>query len=88
MSSGVGHRHGSDLMLLCLWHRPAAIALIKPLPCETPCATSSAPKSKNKNKKTNNKINKMKLSEQKYKLQKLSHYVTLDRPLYFKKMYR
>ena len=28
MSCGVGHRHGSDLALLQLWCRPAAVALI------------------------------------------------------------
>ena len=31
MSCGVGHRHGSDLVLLWLWRRPAATALIRPL---------------------------------------------------------
>ena len=28
VSCGVGHRCGSDLMLLWLWHRPAVVALI------------------------------------------------------------
>ena len=31
MSYGVAHRHGSDLMLLWLWHRLAAIASTGPL---------------------------------------------------------
>ena len=31
MSCCVGHRHGSDLALLCLWCRPAAVAPIGPL---------------------------------------------------------
>ena len=31
MSSGVGHRHGSDSMSLWLWHRLAATASIHPL---------------------------------------------------------
>ena len=31
MSSGVGHRRGSDPALLQLWHRPAAEARIQPL---------------------------------------------------------
>ena len=36
MSCGVGRRWGSDPMLLCLWHRPAATASIRPLAWETP----------------------------------------------------
>ena len=36
MSCGVGHRYGSDLALLWLWHRPAAVALIGPLAWEPP----------------------------------------------------
>ena len=36
MSSGVGHRRGSDLELLWLWCRPAATALIGPLAWEPP----------------------------------------------------
>ena len=31
VSCGVGCRHGSDPMLLWLWHRPAAVALIQSL---------------------------------------------------------
>ena len=31
MSCGVVRRHGSDLVLLCLWHWPAATALNRPL---------------------------------------------------------
>ena len=31
MSCGVGHRRGLDLVLLCLWHKPAAVAPIQPL---------------------------------------------------------
>ena len=34
VSCGVGHRHGLDLALRWLWHRPAAVALIRPLPWE------------------------------------------------------
>ena len=36
MSFGVGHRGGSDLALLWLWRRSAAIALIRPLAWEPP----------------------------------------------------
>ena len=46
MSYSVGHRHGSDLALLWLWHRPAAIAPIRPLPWELPYATPVALKNK------------------------------------------
>ena len=38
MSCGVGHRWGSDLVLLWLWHRPAAVALIRPLAWAPPDA--------------------------------------------------
>ena len=34
MSCGVGHRLSSDAMLLWLWCRPAAVALIQPLAWE------------------------------------------------------
>jgi len=34
MSCGVGHTQGSDLALLCLWWRPAAVAPIQPLAWE------------------------------------------------------
>ena len=37
MSCGVGHRHGLDPVLLCLWGRPAAVALI----CLTPSLGTS-----------------------------------------------
>ena len=52
MSCGVGHRHGSDLMLLWLWCRPTAIALTGPLAWEPPYAVSAALKrQKQKQKK-------------------------------------
>ena len=41
-SCGIGHRCGSDLMLLWLWHRPAAIALVRPLAWEPSYATGVA----------------------------------------------
>ena len=55
----VGHRLGSDpvLLLLWLWHRPAAVALIQPLVWEPPCgATNAALKSKKKKKMQTNKV--------------------------------
>ena len=51
VSCGVGHRHGSDAMLLWLWCRPASVALIQPLVWELPCAIGVALKSKRKKKK-------------------------------------
>ena len=42
MSYGVGHRCGSDLVLLWLWRRLVATALIRPLAWEPPRATGAA----------------------------------------------
>ena len=52
MSCGVGRRHSSDLALLWLWYRPAAVAPIQPLAWELPYATGVAPKSKKQKNKT------------------------------------
>ena len=53
MSHGVGHRRGSDLALLWLWRRPAAVAPIGSLAWEPPYAMGMAPeKTKKKKKKT------------------------------------
>ena len=51
MSCGVGHRHCSDPMLLWLWWRPAATALIGPLAWEPPYAMGVALKKTKKKKK-------------------------------------
>ena len=48
MSFGVGHRHNLDLVLLWLWHRPAATVLIRPLAWEPPDAEGVALKKKKK----------------------------------------
>ena len=42
MSSGVGRRLDSDLALLWLWSRLAAVALIRPLAWEPPYAVGVA----------------------------------------------
>ena len=42
MSCVVGHRRGSDPMLLWLWHRLAAVVPIGPLAWETPYAAGAA----------------------------------------------
>ena len=51
MSCGVGHRCGLDPALLWLWRRPAATALIRPLPWEPPCAAGAVLKRQKKTKK-------------------------------------
>ena len=48
MSCGIGYRGGSDLMLLWLWRRLAAVALIPPLAWEPPYAAGAALKRHNK----------------------------------------
>ena len=48
MSCGVGRRCGTDLALLWLWCRPAAVALIQPLAWELLYATGAALKRKTK----------------------------------------
>ena len=45
LSCGVGHRHGSGLMLLQLWYRTAAADQIRPLAWEIPYAVGEALKS-------------------------------------------
>ena len=42
MSCDVGHRQGSDPVLLWLWHRSAATAAIGPLVWEPPYAVGAA----------------------------------------------
>ena len=57
MSYGVGCRCGSHPMLLWLWHRLVATALIRPLPWEPPHASGVAPKKTKKKKKKKKKKN-------------------------------
>ena len=56
MSCGVGHKHGTDPMLLWLWYRPAAVAPIRPLAWGPPYATNVAIKTEKK-KRTKNWFN-------------------------------
>ena len=44
VSCGVGHRCGSDMAWLWLWHRAAATTPIQSLAWETPYAAGAAPK--------------------------------------------
>ena len=55
MNRGIGRRHGSDMVWLWLWHRPAATAPIGLLVWEPPYATGMALKRQKKKKKTKNK---------------------------------
>ena len=48
MSCGVGRRHASDPAFLWLWHRPAAVALIRSLAWELPHDVDVAFKKKKK----------------------------------------
>ena len=57
MSCGVGHRRCSDLSLLWLWHRPAAVTPIRPLAWEPPYAVGAVlEKTKKKKKKRTGKL--------------------------------
>ena len=51
VSCGVGCRRGLDPLLLWLWRRPAATALIRPLAWEPPYAIGSALEKAKKDKK-------------------------------------
>ena len=51
MSCGVGCRCGSDLVLLWLWHRPAAVAPMRPLAWGKPPYTTGAALKREKKKK-------------------------------------
>ena len=55
-SCGTGRRQGLDPVLLWLWHRPAAVALIQPLAWELPYAAGTALKSQNGKKKKKKRI--------------------------------
>ena len=49
MSCGIDCRHGLDPVLLWVWYRPEAVALIQPLAQELSYATGAALKRKKKN---------------------------------------
>ena len=68
MSCGIGLRCGSDLALLWLWRRPAAIALIRPLAWEPPNAMGSALKRQKDQKKKKKKKEKTHMSDFPYPL--------------------
>ena len=53
LSCGMGHRLSLDLALLCLWHRPAAVAPIQPLAWERPYAMGVGLKKQKKKKRIN-----------------------------------
>ena len=55
MSCGLGHTCKPALVLLWLWHRPAATALIQPLAWELPYAVVAALNRQKKERKERNK---------------------------------
>ena len=55
MSCGVGRRYGSDPVLLWLWCRPVAAALIRPPAWELPYAVGVALEMEKKKKKKKKK---------------------------------
>ena len=55
VSCGVDDRRGSDLMLLWLWRRPAAVAWIRPVAWEPPYATGAAQEIAKRQNKIKNK---------------------------------
>ena len=62
MSCGVGHRRGSDLVLLWLWRRPAAVAPIRPPSLGTlPYAAGAALKRQKDQKKKKKRKKERKL---------------------------
>ena len=63
MSYGVGHRHGSDPVLL--WCRPSAGAPIRPLAGKPPYAKGAAQKKKKKKKKRKKEKKKKKKRNEK-----------------------
>ena len=64
MSCGVGHRFGSDPVLLWLWRRPMAAALIRPIDWEPPYAPGAAQEN---GKKTKQKTKKKRKKEKRKK---------------------
>ena len=72
VSCGVGHRRGSDLALLWLWHRPVATALIRPLAWEPPYALGAAVRGQKTRKKKKRREREKKPSFQKCKNGKLT----------------
>ena len=54
VSCGIGCRHGSDPVLLCLWHRLAAVTLIQHLAWELPYGMDAAQKCTHTHKKRYN----------------------------------
>ena len=59
MSCGLGRRLGSDPALLWLWHRPAAMALIRSLAWEHPYAAGAAQEKAKRQKKKKKFVQKI-----------------------------
>ena len=63
MKCGVGQRRSSDLVLLWLWHRQAAITVIQNLAWQSPYATGTALKKDQKKEKKKKKERKERQKE-------------------------
>ena len=63
MRCGVGHRRGSDPVLLWLWHRPEATNLIRSLAWKPPYAVGAAQEKTKKKKKELNSFRTSWMSE-------------------------
>ena len=73
MSCGRGHRHSLDPVLLWLWYRLAAAALIQPLAWKLPYVTDVALKSKSiKKKKKERKEKSFEMVVHKTRIAKMS----------------
>ena len=55
-SSGVGCRRGLDPVLMWVWHKPAAVARIRPLAWELPYAAGIALKRKKKRRQESSSV--------------------------------
>ena len=62
VSCGVGCRHGSDLVLLWLWRRSAAVAQVGPLAWEPPYAPGVVLKKREKKMLQNGYIDTVQIS--------------------------
>ena len=80
MNCGVGHRYGLDPVLLWLWCRLVAIALIRPLAWESPYAETTALK----RQKTNIYICRSKIGNNNTKAGGGVKRITLCKSLHFK----
>ena len=93
MSCGIGHRYGSDPMLLWLWCRPVAVAQIRPQAWEPPYAVGTALKTKNKKQTNKQKLRAfLLLASHKYEKRKqnfsIKKYISLTLGIAIDRMFK